>query len=546
MELHDENQFKIRSYTNAIFALERTETELATLAPAQLSQIEGIGKSIAEKIDALNRQGTFEELQNLIARTPPGVMEMMRIKGIGPKKIRILWKELHVETTEALLEACEKNQVATLKGFGEKTQENIKQVLLFSQAAAGKLHYASAEPLARDLLEKLQKQGLRATLTGQVIRKMEIIDQVQLVVATENLAQTHQALDNLPVIRKNLQQTAPFVWRGNLEVSELPVEIHLVAPKRFVNQQFIHSAAVPHLQHTNETGATLLQTALSHPFDSEEAIYQQAGLPFIVPELREGLAEFELAKADKLGELVEMKDLKGILHNHSTYSDGKHSLAEMAAYGKELGYEYVGISDHSQTASYANGLPEFRVRQQHQEIDQLNQQLAPFRIFKGIESDILNDGSLDYPDEVLASFDFIVASVHSNLKMDEQKATQRLIRAVENPYTTILGHPTGRLLLRREGYPVNHRKVIDACAANGVVIEINANPWRLDMDWRWLPYALEKGVWISINPDAHEKDGYHDMLYGVHVARKGGLTKDRTFNALPLAQVEKFFGQKRP
>jgi DNA polymerase (family 10) len=290
---------------------------------------------------------------------------------------------------------------------------------------------------------------------------------------------------------------------------------------------------------------SILQTAISQSYNTEQAIYQAAGMPYIIPELREGLYEFDLAKENKLNDLIEFKDLKGILHNHSTYSDGKHTLAEMAIYCKELGYEYLGISDHSKAAFYAGGLTEETVRRQHQEIEKLNQQLKPFRIFKGIESDILHDGSLDYENEVLESFDFIVASIHSGLKMDEQKATQRLIKAIENPYTTILGHPTGRLLLRREGYPINHRMVIDACAGNGVVIEINANPWRLDIDWRWLPYALDKGVMISINPDAHEKDGYHDMIYGVHVARKGGLTKHMTFNALPLEAVEKYFKNKK-
>jgi DNA polymerase (family 10) len=217
----------------------------------------------------------------------------------------------------------------------------------------------------------------------------------------------------------------------------------------------------------------------------------------------------------------------------------------MALYCKELGFEYLGISDHSKSAFYANGLPEDRVRKQQEEVDRLNKKLAPFRIFKGIESDILHDGSLDYDQSVLASFDFIVASVHSGLKMDEQKATQRLIKAVENPYTTILGHPTGRLLLRREGYPINHKKVIEACAANGVVIEVNANPWRLDIDWQWLPYAVEKGVQISINPDAHERDGYHDMVYGLHVARKGGLPREMTFNALSLEEIESYFTTRK-
>jgi len=279
-------------------------------------------------------------------------------------------------------------------------------------------------------------------------------------------------------------------------------------------------------------------------FSTEEEAYRHAGLAYIEPELREGSFEIGLAMENKLPKLVEMQDLRGILHNHSTYSDGKNTLEEMAVYCKELGFEYLGMSDHSRSAFYASGLEANRVRDQQVEIDALNKKLAPFRIFKGIESDILPDGSLDYEDEVLASFDFIVASIHSVLNMDLQKATNRLLKAIKNPYTTMLGHPTGRLLLERKGYPIDHKTVIDACAEEGVIIEINAHPWRLDLDWRWVHYALEKNVMISINPDAHEKAGYHDMRYGLLVGRKGGLTKEMTFNALPVDAVAAHFEKR--
>ncbi len=545
LELHDENAFKIRSYQNAVIALERVNDNLADLAPAQLAAIQGVGKSIAGNIAAIREGGSFPELENLVAKTPEGVLDMLRIKGIGPKKVRTLWRELGVETTDTLLQACEENQVAQLKGFGEKTQENIRQALLFTRQAAGKLHYAEAETVAGGLLQRLRDAGIQAGPAGQLARKSDIVDTLQLLAAAPSPAVVHGLLDDLPGLRRNDRTTAPFSWRGTLEGSEMPLEVLIARPEKFVNQSFICSAAPDHLRYRDEKGHTLLQIALHGKFEAEEAIYAQAGLPYIIPELREGLFEFDLAKAGKLGNLVRNEDLKGILHNHSTYSDGRHTLAEMAQYCKELGYQYLGISDHSKSAYYAGGLTEEFVAKQHREIDELNGQLAPFRIFKGIESDILNDGSLDYDGDVLASFDFIVASVHSNLKMDEAKATARLIRAVENPYTTILGHPTGRLLLRREGYPIDHQKVIDACAANEVIIEINANPWRLDIDWHWLPYALNKGVLISINPDAHEKAGYHDMQYGVHVARKGGLPADMTFNAWPLERVEAYLKAKR-
>jgi DNA polymerase (family 10) len=545
LELHDENPFKIRSYQNAVIALERVTDDIESLSPAQLAAIGGVGKSIAEKISAIRETGIFPELENLIAKTPEGVLEMLRIKGIGPKKVRTIWRELDIQTVDALLQACEENKIAQLKGFGEKTQENIKQALLFTQQAAGKLHYSEAEPVANGLLQRLRDAGLRAETGGQLARKSDVIDTVQLVATAENPAAVHNLLDEMPGLRRDNQKSAPFSWRGHLEGSELPVEVMLARPEKFVTQRFICSAAPGHLRYLTEKGQTLMQIAMAGKFGEEEAIYAQAGLPYIIPELREGLHEFDLAKAGKLDRLVRNEDLKGILHNHSTYSDGRHTLAEMAGYCKELGYQYLGISDHSKSAYYAGGLTEEFVAKQHREIDELNRQLAPFRIFKGIESDILNDGSLDYDDDVLASFDFIVASIHSNLKMDEAKATARLIRAVENRYTTILGHPTGRLLLRREGYPIDHRKVIDACAANEVIIEINSNPWRLDMDWHWLPYALSKGVLISINPDAHEKAGYHDMQYGVHMARKGGVPAEMTFNAWPLEKVDAHFRARK-
>jgi DNA polymerase (family 10) len=280
---------------------------------------------------------------------------------------------------------------------------------------------------------------------------------------------------------------------------------------------------------------------------SEAEIYALAGLEYIEPELREGQNEVDWAVKKQLPKLIELTDLKGSLHNHSTWSDGVNTLEEMALYCKnELKIDYLGICDHSKSAFYANGLNEIRVAAQHREIEALNEKLAPFKIFKGIESDILYDGSLDYSDEVLASFDFVVASVHSVLKMTEEKATERLLKAIENPYTTILGHPTGRLLLSRSAYPINHKKVIDACAANNVVIEINANPLRLDLDWRWHQYALEKGVLLAINPDAHRTEGFLDMHYGVLVGRKGGLTAKNCLNTFSLAEIDTFFKNSKP
>ncbi|MEI7801187.1 MAG: PHP domain-containing protein, partial [Bacteroidota bacterium] len=283
----------------------------------------------------------------------------------------------------------------------------------------------------------------------------------------------------------------------------------------------------------------------SKNFSSEEEIYQAANLQFVLPELREGLNEIELATQNNLPELIEPKEILGVVHAHSIWSDGINSIEEMARYSMKLGYEYLFMSDHSQTAVYAKGLSRERVLQQHEEIDLLNKKLSPFKIFKGIESDILNDGSLDYDEDILSRFDFVIASIHQNFKMSEEKATARLIRAIENPYTTILGHPTGRLLLSRPGYPVNHKEIIDAAAKNNVIIEINAHPWRLDIDWRWIQYAMEKNVLISINPDAHNTSGIHDIHYGTLAARKGMLTKTKTFNTKSLSEVEQYISNRK-
>lgn len=547
MELHDENPFKVRSYVNGAAALELVEEPLALKSQAELEGITGVGKSIAARVIEINETGSFAELDQLISVTPPGVVEMLRIKGIGPKKVRTLWKELGTETVEELLEACEQDSISKLKGFGAKTQENIRQALLFTQHNRGKLLFAEAEPTALSLLEQVEQAlpDAQIALAGDVRRCMEIVEKLELVIGTENPAETEAVLNSIAELQQDELLSGPMVWRGKHSLSGLATEIRFVSPANFQNELFIRSASVEHLTQVFAAGKNMLTVAREASHTSEEDIYASAGMAYIVPELREGTSELQLAMENKLPKLLEMSDLKGILHNHSTYSDGAHTLEQMATHCRDMGYQYLGISDHSKTAAYAGGLREGDVLRQQKEIDELNQKLAPFKIFKGIESDILGDGSLDYDDDILKTFDFIVASIHSNLGMDEQKATTRLITAIENPYTTMLGHPTGRLLLRREGYPINHKMVIDACAANNVIIEINSNPWRLDLDWRWVQYALEKGVMLSINPDAHHTSGYDDMRYGVLVGRKGGLTREMTFNSKSVSEVEAYFKTRK-
>ncbi|MBJ6117058.1 DNA polymerase/3'-5' exonuclease PolX [Pontibacter sp. BT310] len=547
MELHDENPFKVRSYVNGAATLELVEEPLAGMSQATLESIQGVGKGIAAKIIEINQTGSFAELYQMLAATPPGVVEMLRIKGIGPKKVRTIWKELGTETVEELLDACEQDKLSKLKGFGAKTQENIKQALLFTQQNRGKLLYAEAEPSAEELLQTI-KQALpdaKVEVVGDVRRRMEIVESLQFVVGTDTFKEACEKLGKIDVLEQDVKNSGPRIWRGNYSLNGMATEIRLVDDACFANEVVLRSASEAHLTQVFAAGKCMLSVLREENHKTEEDVYHAAGMAYVVPELREGTNELQLAMDNKLPKLLELSDLKGILHNHSTYSDGAHTLEQMATFCRDMGYQYLGISDHSKTASYAGGLREGDVLRQQKEIDELNQKLAPFKIFKGIESDILTDGSLDYEEDILKTFDFIVASVHSVLNMDEKKATQRLITAIENPYTTMLGHPTGRLLLRREGYPINHKMVIDACAANNVIIEINSNPWRLDLDWRHVQYALEKGVMLSINPDAHHTSGYDDMKYGVLVGRKGGLTKEMTFNAKSADEVEAYFNKRK-
>lgn len=545
MELHSENPFKIRSLQNAAFKIDKLSVPLAALPEKEIADIEGIGKGIQSKITDFLQRGSFSDLDDLAKKTPSGVIDMLGIKGIGPKKVLQLWKELEIESVGELLYACNENRLVSLKGFGEKTQKLISDSIEFRISNAKNCLYPIAEFLSEEIVQQISKFFPERSIlsTGETRRKCEIITSIEFVASLskqelsdflkandlfkdQEIDFTDTLINGISVIKAELlfQENIPVVFYL-CEKSDVPMIL------------FYTTGSGKHFELLKSEEKTKDKTTAT----SEDTIYQSFGLPYIIPELREGLIEMEVIADGSINSLIEEKDLKGILHNHSTYSDGNDTLKDMAVYCKELGYEYLGICDHSKSAFYANGLKEETILLQHQEIDRLNIELAPFKIFKGIESDILSSGELDYADDILRSFDFIVASVHSNLRMDESKATTRLIKAIENPYTTILGHPTGRLLLSRPGYPIDHKKVIDACAENSVVIELNANPYRLDIDWRWIKYAIKKGVMISINPDAHRKEGYHDMHYGVGVARKGGLTKEMTFNTLSQTKIRERF-----
>ncbi|WP_247235445.1 helix-hairpin-helix domain-containing protein [Telluribacter sp. SYSU D00476] len=551
MELHEADSFKIKAYSSAAFNLDRlTDRNIATMAPADLTRIPGVGKSVAGKIQEILETGKLRELEELMDKTPPGILAMFKVKGIGAKKIAVIWRELGIDNLRDLELACQSGQIAKLKGFGESTQQKILDSLVFLKGQAGKLRMDIAGALAQSLRDELVTLFDKVEIAGEVRRKTEIVETVRLLVGADSPVAVQQKLNGLHILTQDIKQSSPFVWRGKAMDVEVRVEIVIVPEARFANALLLETAAEAHLAQPVIGGGTLLQLALAEPVATEEELYQKAGVPYIVPEMREGLGEWAWALDHSPDDLVTWDHLKGILHNHSTYSDGQNTLEQMALFCRELGFEYLGMADHSQSATYASGLRPDQVERQHEEIDRLNERFArenserPFKILKGIESDILGDGSLDYTDDILATFDYVVASVHSNLTMTQDKATARLLHAIENPYTTILGHPTGRLLLSREGYPIDYKAVIDACAERGVVIEINANPWRLDLDWRWVRYCMEKGVMLSINPDAHVREGYYDMHYGVAVGRKAGLTRQMTFNALSLAELEAYLKKR--
>ncbi len=537
MELYNQNPFRTKAMASASFKIDKLPFPAVDATLEQLAEQPGIGKSTAEKISMLIETGSFKELDDLIIKTPEGILAMLSIKGLGPKKVQIIWNDLGIDTVGELLYACNENRLVEAKGFGLKTQEEIRKAIEFANAAQGLFLYAKAEKIAQPFFMALTeafKEELHS-FTGEFRRKCEIVSSIDIITTAPEAAIVR-------FIEENKDFTLLERFDASLQFTDLfalKYQILFSSSATFAYDLLLSTGSDTHIEQLLAIGKDIPQA------DSEASIYSELGLSFIEPELREGLQELTWAKEHKLPQLISYSDLKGTLHNHSTYSDGVHSLEQMANYCKnELGLGYLGICDHSKTAVYANGLSVERLAEQWQEVDSLNVKLAPFKIFKGIESDILGDGSLDYPAEILGKFDFVVASVHSNLRMDEEKATQRLIRAIENPYTTILGHPTGRLLLSRAGYALDFKKIIDACAANQVVIEVNSNPLRLDLDWRWHQYALEKGVLLSINPDAHRTEGLLDMQYGVHVARKGGLSANRCLNAFTTEEIASFF-QKR-
>ena len=532
MDIHGENEFKAKSYSSAAYSIEKLPEQLEHIEPSKISKLKGIGDSAAKKIIEILETGKLQSLEDLILKTPEGILEMMQIKGLGPKKIATIWKEMSIENIGELLYACNENRLMLFKGFGEKTQKNVADAIEFYFKHQGHFLFSEVEEYAIKFETSIKEAFsnyifmpcIELARHDQTIEQLTWLTNAPIALLKPQLEIAGFKID------KEIDLELLFKGTENIQLEFLYIE-----KEQLLVEQFKRTCSESFLVEWEKISPLKNQL-----YQSEEEIFKLAGIQFIPAFLREDPAIIKKHEKKPIPNLIMPSDIKAIIHSHSNWSDGQNTIEEMAMECIRLQLEYLVISDHSKIATYANGLNEERVKAQHQYIDELNKKLVPFKIYKSIECDILNDGALDYSPEFLKTFDIVIASVHSNLKMSEEKAMQRLITAIENPYTSILGHPTGRLLLSRKGYPIDHAKIIDACAENDVAIEINAHPRRLDLDWSWVALAQEKGVLLSINPDAHAIGGYKDIYYGVKAAQKGGLTKENNLSSFSVGEFERF------
>ncbi len=558
LELKGENPFKIRAHRNAARALKTVDEDMRELAASNsLQSIKGIGKGIAERIGEMVASGRSSMLDRLRSEFPDTIVELFRVPGLGPKKVKVLYEKLGIATLGELEYACRENRLIELDGFGPTTQEKILTGIQFIQDQTGR-HLQHRALIYADMLLKILRdhpQVTRAELAGSLRRRVELVKDIDVVAACPLESRSKVTEDFL-----SQEIVVEKIGSGETKTSvrlssNIAADLRLVTDDQFPFALLHFTGSKDHnlvmRRRAEQRGLKLNEYGLHRNGESvtvtdEVEIFEGLALPFIAPELREDTGEFEAAESGELPQLIEYQDIQGVMHVHSTYSDGTNTISELVERCREMGFKYLGISDHSQSAAYAGGLKEDDIRRQHEEIDELNEQLDDFVVFKGIESDILGDGSLDYADEVLDRFDFIIASVHSRLNMPIEEATERIIRAVKNLYTTILGHPTGRLLAAREGYPLEMDRVLAAAAESGTVIELNASPHRLDLDWRHLRQARDHGVKISINPDAHSLAGLDDIRFGLGIARKGWLRAGDVINTLPRDAFAAFLREHHP
>ncbi len=560
LELQGENPFRCNAYYNGARAIEQLETDLGELvATGKLDQVPGIGETLREKITTLVTTGHLPFYEELRKKTPPGLLDILRVQGLGPKKVKALYDQLGIDDLDKLKAACEEGRVAKLKGFGEKTQQRILEGIVFLSQMGARVRLDQALPLAEHLLEGLRDlpQVQRLELCGSLRRRKETIKDIDILVSTDDPEPILDRFVSLPGVAQVLGcgDTKASVILGHKGSGVvMNADLRVVTDKQFPFALHYFTGSKEHnvamRVKAMERGLKLNEYELaskdrSIPCRTEADLYKALGMDYIPPELREHTGELEAAANHELPELVELDDIQGVFHCHTNASDGGNTLEEMALAAKELGLKYLGIGDHSQSLTIANGLTPQRVRQQQKEIDALNHRLKGIKLFKGTECDILPDGRLDFDDETLRSFDYVVASVHSHFKQSREEMTARIVRAVRHPAVTMLGHATGRLLLRREGYSVDLEAVLQAAAECGTMIEINANPMRLDLDWVHCKRAKALGVQLVINPDAHSTGDLAYYRYGVDVARRGWLSKDNIFNTRSAAAIAKALAARK-
>ena len=565
LELKGENPFKIRAYVNAARSIEAWGGSLSDLQDEEaLGKVPGIGKSIAEKIRELAATGSLKYLEELRAEFPAAILELFSIPGLGAKKIKALYDKLQVTSIDQLLKACETGRVAELPGFGETTQQKLCDAIAKRALHAGSFQFgevaAEAETLRHDLAA--HPDALLVDVAGSYRRRKEIVHDVDLLVATKNPEAITKSFVAHPLVESIIAQgptKSSVRLRSGIQcdlrvvsAAEYPFALAYFTGNKEHNIE-LRSRALKRGWTLNEYRFAPLPpdpkrkkafTKIPKVRDEAE-LYRALDLDFIPPELRENCGEFEAAENHTMPKLIEKENLRGTFHCHTTASDGHNSIEEMAEAAQALGLEYLGIADHSRSQIQAHGLDAAKLRAQVAAVRKLNKKFNDFQLFAGVECDILRDGSLDFDDGVLSELDFVVASVHSVFNLSEADMTRRIIRAISNPLVTMLAHPTGRLLLKREGYAVDLPAVIDAAAETGTWIELNAAPKRLELDWRWWPRAREKGVKCVINPDAHRTERLQDLWFGIGIARKGWLTKADVMNCLPFSKIEHALRQKR-
>jgi len=552
LELKGEDKFKAVAYSRAARSLSQTTSDVVGLIQkGEARKIPGIGETLSKKLSEFVETGRISYLEELKSSFPPGLTELFEIQGLGPNKVRALYEELDIKSLSELEYACHENRLVTLKGFGKKTQDKIlaeiEKVKANSEYHLLNVIHATANEISA-ALEKLSGVE-KYEFTGSYRRRREIIRDIDCVIKfksgeRDKLFASLQKLKGVKEVKDVQNDFVSVIWENGIQVefiitnkAENPFAIlHSTGSKEFYQslREYASSRGYTLLSNELKKGKEKLQ------FESEEDIFSELGLQFIPPELREDGDAVRAASKGEIPKLIELEDIIGVFHVHTNWSDGADSIEDMVKAARKLGLKYLGLSDHSKVAIYANGLDEKRLKEQSDAVDKINAVQKDFFVFKGSEVDILSDGKLDFGDGVLKKLDFSVGSVHSRLGMKKDEATKRLVSAMKNPYLTILGHMTGRLLLGRNGYEVDVDDIIKTASRNKKVIEINANPHRLDIDWRNIKKAKEAGVKFSINPDAHSKAGLADFIYGVYIARKGWLTRDDLLNTMDVDRVKKF------